>query len=108
ARFLAQERMVWIGGTEYIDNGLFDGAIDFRDIILGPFARHLQAFKIEAGAVDDRASTACRLDGGIKHRVHKIPYETEFAEHSWWQAICLPPLAMRPRTKQPILNDCLH
>ena len=40
---------------------------------LVPVARHLQALQVEAGTVYDRAGTARRLDGGIEHRVHKIP-----------------------------------
>jgi hypothetical protein len=58
----------------HIDDGLFGGMIHFRDIILGPFARNLQAFEIQAGAIDDGAGATSRLDGGIEHRVHKIPY----------------------------------
>src|SRR5690606_3287988 len=45
-RFFSQERVIRISCAQNVDDGVFDGPINFRDIILGPFARHLQTFKI--------------------------------------------------------------
>jgi hypothetical protein len=66
--------MVWVGGTQYFDNGAFGATINFRDIIARPFSSHLQALEVKAPAVNNRSGSPGRLDGGIKHRVHMRVY----------------------------------
>ncbi len=74
AGFFRQERMIRVGRAQHIDNGFFGATIDFRDIISGPFSGDLKAVKVNTGAVDNGTGAPGRLDGDIKHRVHKLGF----------------------------------
>ena len=70
AGFFGKEEVIRVSSAQHVDNGLFRGPVDFRDIIVGTFSGHLKPLEINAGAVNDRTSAPGSLDGGIKHRVH--------------------------------------
>ena len=74
ARLFAQETMFRVGSAQQVDNGLLNAFVHFRDIIFRPLTCHVQTLEVQAGAVDNCAGAACRLNGGVKHGVHKIPF----------------------------------
>src|SRR5690606_29288979 len=76
---LAQEGMLRIGRAQDLDDGLFGCTIDLGDVVARTLAGDLQLFQVEAGAVDDGACTPGRLDGGVEHGMHRIPYSVRFA-----------------------------
>jgi hypothetical protein len=72
--------MIRVGGAKYINDGLFGGTVDFRDIISWPFTGNLQSIEFETRAIDNGSGAPGRLDGGIKHRVHERSFLLSKAE----------------------------
>ncbi len=73
-RLFTQESMFRIGCAQHVDYGLFNVLVYFRDIIFRPLTCHVHTLEVETGPVNDGAGAACRLNGGVKHGVHKIPF----------------------------------
>src|SRR5450759_1297040 len=68
--------MVGIGFEQGLYNHGFGSLVDFTDKILGALGRDGKPVQVAGAALDDGAGLACRLDGGVEHRMHKFP--------DWW------------------------
>jgi hypothetical protein len=71
AGLLGQDRVLRIRGLQRVDDRRLGSVIDFGDEVAATLDGNADEIEVEAGAIDDRAGFAGRLDGRVQHRVHR-------------------------------------